>query len=342
MTSIQPRPPNDGEDYVLLQQEDNVGWIADADYRNMSNLNFTDIYSALSVLNIAGNSGKLLYNAPSTGLQWLSFSDVNIAELSSHANYAAFPSSGQSTAKIYLDQATGEFWRWSGSAYVRTDGNQPRLNEVNTFTSANTFSAGLTVSSGLTVSGTTSTGTTNTGALTASSISTSGNISATNITSTGNITANFCTVNEINCDNGGATDPSIYFNDGTYGIYGNGNTSFCHSGYLICEVGPDGLWFNSSGTGLNRGLAIESMGSGTDQFIGTATLVNGTVTIANTRVTADSHIFLTYKTLAGGGPYEALVVHAIVAGTSFTVRPTDGAVSYNDSTFYFWIIPQTL
>lgn len=350
-TSIEPRPSDDNSFYILRSKTASTDWVLDTDYRKATNINFDNAYVNLTPAQIAANSGKVLYNNGDT-LEWLSFSDVNIAELSSHATYASFPSSNQSTSKIYLDQSNGEFYRWSGSAYVRTDANGARKNEANTFTALNTFSSGLTVSSG----------TTTTGALSASSVTTGGTVTAVNASISGtatikNITASSggtinlapatslaigdCTANEIQLAVGGTNDLSLHFG-GTYGICGqNSAISFCHSNYLICDIYEDGIWFNSSGNGFNRGIAIETMGSGSDQFIGSATLVNGTVTINNTRVQSNAHIFLTYKTLAGGGPYQSLYVHGIDPGNSFTVRPTDGAVSYNDSSFYFWIIPQT-
>ena len=61
---------------------------------------------------------------------------------------------------------------------------------------------------------------------------------------------------------------------------------------------------------------------GTNARMGVATLVGGTVTVANTSVTANSRIFLTAQT-SGAGP-GALRVSARVAGTSFTVTSSSG------------------
>ena len=66
---------------------------------------------------------------------------------------------------------------------------------------------------------------------------------------------------------------------------------------------------------------------------GTATLVAGTVTVANTSVTANSRIFLTGQVL--GGTAGALNVTSRVAGTSFTVTSTNAA---DTSTFAYEII----
>lgn len=61
---------------------------------------------------------------------------------------------------------------------------------------------------------------------------------------------------------------------------------------------------------------------GTNAVMGVATLVAGTVTVANTAVTANSRIFLTAQT-SGAAP-GALRVSARVAGTSFTVTSSSG------------------
>ncbi len=65
---------------------------------------------------------------------------------------------------------------------------------------------------------------------------------------------------------------------------------------------------------------------------GTGVLVAGTVTIANTSVTANSRIFLTTQT--PGGTPGALYVSARTAGTSFNVTSTNGA---DTSTFAYEI-----
>jgi hypothetical protein len=52
---------------------------------------------------------------------------------------------------------------------------------------------------------------------------------------------------------------------------------------------------------------------------GVATLVAGTVTVADTSVTASSRIFLTCQALGTVAVPSALCVSAVVAGTSFTI-----------------------
>jgi hypothetical protein len=63
---------------------------------------------------------------------------------------------------------------------------------------------------------------------------------------------------------------------------------------------------------------------------GLATLVAGTVTVANTSVTAASRIYLAGQT--PGGTEGALYVSAVTAGTSFTVKSTSGT---DTSTFAY-------
>lgn len=65
---------------------------------------------------------------------------------------------------------------------------------------------------------------------------------------------------------------------------------------------------------------------------GTATLAAGTVTVANTSVTANSRIFLTGQVL--GGTAGGLNVTSRIAGTSFTVTSTNAA---DTSTFAYEI-----
>jgi hypothetical protein len=89
---------------------------------------------------------------------------------------------------------------------------------------------------------------------------------------------------------------------------------------------------NISGPGAFAFKAVGSVDAGSAGFglkvaegsnakQGTATLSGGTVTVANTSVTASSRIFLT-STGAGGATSGALCVSAVVAGTSFTVTST--------------------
>jgi len=71
---------------------------------------------------------------------------------------------------------------------------------------------------------------------------------------------------------------------------------------------------------VGAGLRVKE-GSNAKQ--GVATLVAGTVTVANTSVTANSRILLTTNTVGGTAGF--LVVSARVASTSFTILSSNAA-----------------
>ena len=99
-----------------------------------------------------------------------------------------------------------------------------------------------------------------------------------------------------------------------------------------------GITINSSGLNVAGSIDLTSVGTGmavregSNANQGTATLVAGTVTVANTAVTANSRIFLTGQLL--GGTAGGLNVTSRVAGTSFTVTSTNAA---DTSTFAYEI-----
>jgi hypothetical protein len=68
---------------------------------------------------------------------------------------------------------------------------------------------------------------------------------------------------------------------------------------------------------LTAADVFASVPSGSNQRMGTATLVAGTATVNNSLVTDDSVILLTDQD--GGGTEGFLVVSARTAGTSFTI-----------------------
>lgn len=75
--------------------------------------------------------------------------------------------------------------------------------------------------------------------------------------------------------------------------------------------------------------------SGSNQRIGQATLVAGTVTVNNTSVTANSRIFLTVET-AGGT--QGILSYTKVAATSFTINSTNAA----DTSVVNWLIVESV
>ena len=73
---------------------------------------------------------------------------------------------------------------------------------------------------------------------------------------------------------------------------------------------------------------------GTNQRMGTATLVAGTVTVSNTSVTANTRIFLTVQSLGTVAAPKAIAVTARVAGTSFTITSADNT----DTSVVAWLL----
>jgi hypothetical protein len=71
---------------------------------------------------------------------------------------------------------------------------------------------------------------------------------------------------------------------------------------------------------------------GTNKSMGVATLVAGTVTVANTRVRANSRFFLTGQD--SSGTHGELTVSARVAETSFTITSSSGT----DTRQVAWLI----
>lgn len=86
-------------------------------------------------------------------------------------------------------------------------------------------------------------------------------------------------------------------------------------------------FIQSAGTGSPVDVSTAGFGlqvkEGSNCKQGTAALVAGTVTVANTSVTANSRILLTTQT--PGGTAGFLVVSARVAGTSFTILSSNAA-----------------
>lgn len=93
--------------------------------------------------------------------------------------------------------------------------------------------------------------------------------------------------------------------------------------------------------GAAKQLRVE--GGAVTDFVGTATLVNGTVTVANTNIAAADQVYVTREGINGS---TALGVFntAITAATSFTItalNPTNGAAQTNDvSTVKYFIVRQ--
>lgn len=90
---------------------------------------------------------------------------------------------------------------------------------------------------------------------------------------------------------------------------------------------------NVAVTMAGLGLVIKG---GANSKIGSGTLAGGTVTIANTAVTANSRILITDTSEAG--TVGTLSVSAVVPGTSFTVTSSN---ALDTSTFSYLIVEQS-
>ena len=105
----------------------------------------------------------------------------------------------------------------------------------------------------------------------------------------------------------------------------------------------------AAGAGTHSSVfSISSVGkitqpSGTNQPTGQATLINGTVSVSNTQVTANSIIILTNVNVNASTAIGTLTQGTIVAGTSFVVNSrrqnSPSSIETSDqSTFRYWII----
>jgi len=88
---------------------------------------------------------------------------------------------------------------------------------------------------------------------------------------------------------------------------------------------------------------ISMNGGAVTDFIGRATLVAGTVTVANTNIAAGDRIFVTRSAL-NGSPALGFPITTISAGASFTIAAYSAvgvAVATDVSTFDYVIVRQT-
>jgi hypothetical protein len=115
-----------------------------------------------------------------------------------------------------------------------------------------------------------------------------------------------------------------------YSVSGNGN-----GGDITLTSGAR----RAAGSGVDGDITIETLnGNGTlklndgaNEQMGLSTLVGGTVVVNNTKVTANSRIFLTHRTTGGT---IGILTYTIVAGTSFTITSSSGT----DTSTVNWLI----
>lgn len=103
--------------------------------------------------------------------------------------------------------------------------------------------------------------------------------------------------------------------------------------------------YTASGNVIINGAAkqLRVHGGAVTDFIGTATLVAGTVTIANTNIAATDRIFV-QRTTANASTALGVFSYAISAGATFTItsrKTTDATAETNDvSTVTYFIVRQ--
>lgn len=110
------------------------------------------------------------------------------------------------------------------------------------------------------------------------------------------------------------------------------------------KVSPDGSSFyqswvidrNNGNVNFKQAVAFEGamkVAQGSNKYMGTATLLSGTVTVSNTAVASNSLIFL--SNMGVSGTPGVLSVGAITAATSFVINSSSGS---DNSTVAWWII----
>jgi hypothetical protein len=130
------------------------------------------------------------------------------------------------------------------------------------------------------------------------------------------------------------SDPVIVtqFVVGTFNQTGALNRRFVVGNGVSAITRHDALYVNTnSQVGIYGGLRIRDTVA--DATMGSATLVGGTVVIANTRVQANSRIFISRKTLGASPGWTEYTVNP---GVSFTINSSNGA----DNGDLDWLIIQ--
>jgi hypothetical protein len=168
--------------------------------------------------------------------------------------------------------------------------------------------------------------------------------------------ANGVVINTVKIETGGTITKDGA--DLTLATTTSGNLSFNPFGSIVCfkrldtnqlspnidatyDIGSNGTKYRSaffSGTVTGGNVTLGTLGNklsikeGANGSMGSAVLVGGTVTVANTLVTASSRIFLTSQ--VDGGAVGFLRISARVAATSFTITSSSGT----DTSTVAWLI----
>lgn len=131
--------------------------------------------------------------------------------------------------------------------------------------------------------------------------------------------------------NGGNAELSMY-SSGVLGMYIH-NTTESGNGIIeangsIETIADGGFKFNSGVSSTSNRIYIQE---GSDANMGVATLVGGTVTVNNLKITANTRIFYSVQT-AGGT--QGFLSTTRVANTSFTINSTSGT----DTSTIAWVL----
>jgi len=166
------------------------------------------------------------------------------------------------------------------------------------------------------------------------------NLRTGNCAGSGNTGAIVAIVGTANTGNGGA----VSFRSGISTAGNGGNVAFA-AGYGATRA-QDGYFYvlsargeewrvdtdgNFSGQTVGIGFRLKE---GTNAKMGLATLAGGTVTVANTAVTANTRIFLTVQTLSGAAVPQAVAPANVIAGTSFDIISASAA----DTSTVAWLL----
>lgn len=159
-----------------------------------------------------------------------------------------------------------------------------------------------------------------------------------------NKTNNTVTVGNISNNNIRIDDSSLQFygNTGLNALFiqqsgandiqftANGTANFLADGSgFIFAPGGSGSFQIETGTASTRSIAIND---GNNEQMGVSTLIAGTVTVSNVKVTANTRIF--YSVQSAGGTQGFLRISARTPGVSFTISSTSGT----DTSQIAWLL----
>lgn len=118
-------------------------------------------------------------------------------------------------------------------------------------------------------------------------------------------------------------------------MYGNsGNATIWSSGGGVTTIGTAGVVMETAGQGLQ-------FKTGTNARVGTSTLASGTITVANTSVTANTKVKVQLVSV-NGGTLGIHYLYTINAGVGFTITAVDatGATVTTDNAIVDWYLTE--